>query len=227
MELLYHLEIPETNEYRVFNGIRSNARQAKFRLRDTSQLSLDGQMRLSETWDPAIVTVNAKKIRFVLDGYTIPVREEKSLEVDLEKMREDAEFYTYVLQFEQFGDEILFSDFNYKPLLDSYNDSNGDREDYSLVLEGYGSFRNAFNGDHWVAVDQEGKEYPVEVIGFPDHPNTDGEYVADNLKLIVRGYYKGSGTKFTLKRTALVKGEYRDVNWKVDLPSFTSLPWEK
>ncbi|MEK4434135.1 hypothetical protein [Paenibacillus sp. FSL K6-2862] len=228
MELLYHLEIPETKEYRVFNGNRTNARQAKFRLRDTSQLSLDGgQMRLSETWDPAIVTVNAKKIRFVLDGYTMPVRDEKSLEVDLEKMRDDAESYTYVLQFEQFGDEILFSDFNYKSLLDSHNASNGDTEEYSLVLEGYGSFQNAFNGDHWVAVDQEGKEYPVEVIGFPDQPNTDGEYVADNLKLIVRGYYKGSGTKFTLKRTALVNGEYRDVNWKVDLPSFTSLPWQK
>lgn len=220
MDIMYHIEIPETNEYRIFNGSRPDARQAKFRLRDLSGLMDGGPLKLSETWDPAFVTVDAKKIRFVLEGYTIPVREEKSVEVDLEKMRKDAEIYTYVLQFEQYGDEILFSDFNYKPVWESYD------KNYSLVLEGTGTFRNAFNGDRWVAVDSEGKEYPVQVIGFPDQPNNDGEYVADNLKLVIRGFYKEDGTKFTLKRT-VVNREYRDVNWEVDLPSYTSLPWQK
>ncbi|MEC0123588.1 DUF4179 domain-containing protein [Paenibacillus pabuli] len=222
MDIMYHIEIPETNEYRIFNERRPNARQAKFRLRDMSRLSEnnDGQMKLSETWDPAYVTVDAKKIRFILDGYTIPAREEKSVEVDLEKMRKDAEIYTYVLQFEQYGDEILFSDFNYKPVWESYD------KNYSLVLEGAGTFRNAFNGDHWVAVDSKGKEYPVQVIGFPGQPNNNGEYVADNLKLVIRGFYKENGTKFTLKRT-VVNREYRDVNWEVDLPSYASLPWQK
>ncbi|KOY12930.1 DUF4179 domain-containing protein [Paenibacillus xylanivorans] len=222
MDIMYHIEIPETNEYRIFNESRPNARQAKFRLRDMSRLSEnnDGEMKLSETWDPAYVTVDAKKIRFVLDGYTIPVWEEKSVEVDLEKMRKDAEIYTYVLQFKQYGDEILFSDFNYKPVWESYD------KNYSLVLEGRGKFRNAVNGDRWVAVDSEGKEYPVQVIGFPDQPNNDGEYVADNLKLVIRGFYKEDGTKLTLKRT-VVNREYRDAKWEVDLPSYTSLPWQK
>ncbi|RAI92504.1 uncharacterized protein DUF4179 [Paenibacillus pabuli] len=222
MDIMYHIEIPETNEYRIFNESRPNARQAKFRFRDMSRLSEnnDGQMKLSETWDPAYVTVDAKKIRFVLDGFTIPVREEKSVEVDLEKMRKDAEIYTYVLQFEQYGDEILFSDFNYKPVWESYD------KNYSLVLEGRGTFLNASNDDRWVAVDSEGKEYPVQVIGFPDQPNNNGEYVADNLKMVIRGFYKEDGTKFTLKRT-VVNREYRDVDWKVDLPSYTSLPWQK
>ncbi|QLG42399.1 DUF4179 domain-containing protein [Paenibacillus sp. E222] len=220
MDLMYHLEIPETNEYRIFNGSRPDARQAKFRLRDLSGLMDGGPLKLSETWDPAFVTVDAKKIRFILEGYTIPVWEEKSVEVDLEKMRKDAEIYTYVLQFEQYGDEILFSDFNYKPVWESYD------KNYSLVLEGIGTFRNAFNGDRWVAVDSEGKEYPVQVIGYPDQPNNDGEYVADNLKLVIRGFYKEDGTKLTLKRT-VVNREYRDVNWEVDLPSYTSLPWQK
>ncbi|WP_408894236.1 DUF4179 domain-containing protein [Paenibacillus taichungensis] len=222
MDIMYHIEIPETNEYRIFNESSPNARQAKFRLRDMSRLSEnnDGQMKLSETWDPAYVTVDAKKIRFVLDGYTIPVWEEKSLEVDLEKMRKDAEIYTYVLQFEQYGDEILFSDFNFKPVWESYD------KNYSLVLEGTGTFRNAFVGDRWVAVDSEGTEYPVEVVGYPDQPNSNGEYVADKLKMVIRGFYKEDGTKFTLKRT-VVNREYRDVNWEVDLPSYTSLPWQK
>ncbi|MEC0106500.1 DUF4179 domain-containing protein [Paenibacillus taichungensis] len=220
MDLMYHIEIPETNEYRIFNGSRPDARQAKFRFRDLSGLMDGGPLKLSETWDPAFVTVDAKKIRFVLEGYTIPVWGEKSVEVDLEKMRKDAEIYTYVLQFEQYGDEILFSDFNFKPVWESYD------KNYSLVLEGSGTFRNAFNGDRWVAVDPEGKEYPVQVIGYPDQPNNDGEYVADNLKLVIRGFYKEDGTKLTLKRT-VVNREYRDVNWEVDLPSYTSLPWQK
>jgi hypothetical protein len=220
MDIMYHIEIPETNEYRIFNGSRPNGRQAKIRFRDMSGLMDGGPLKLSETWDPAFVTVDAKKIRFVLEGYTIPVWEEKSVEVDLDKMRKDAEIYTYVLQFEQYGDEILFSDFNYKPVWESYDKNN------SLVLNGTGTFRNAFVGDRWVAVDSEGTEYPVEVVGYPDQPNSNGEYVADKLKMVIRGFYKEDGTKLTLKRT-VVNREYRDVNWEVDLPSYTSLPWQK
>lgn len=223
MDLMYHIEIPETNEYRIFNGSRPDARQAKFRLRDMSGLSDGGPLKLSVTWDPAFVTVDAKKIHFVLDGYTIPVREEKSVEVNLDKRRKDTNFYTFV-EFEQLGDQILFYDFNYEHLWESNDSPKGGG--YSLVLKGSGTFRNAFNGDRWVAVDPEGKEYPVEVVGYPDQPNNNGEYVEDDLKLIIRGFYKENGTKFTLKRT-VVNREYRDVKWEVDLPSYTSLPWQK
>ncbi|GAS79956.1 hypothetical protein [Paenibacillus amylolyticus] len=229
MDLMYHIEIPETNEYRIFNENRPNARQAKFRFRDMSRLSEDndGQMRLSETWDPAYVTVDAKKIRFVLDGYTIPVREEKSVEVDLEKMRKDAEFYTYVLQLEQFGDKILFSKYNYWPVQQSLKLPEGNFEgNSSLVLEGVGTFQNDINGDQWVAIDHEGKEYPVEVMGTTNQPNKNEEYIVSDLRLIIQGYKKENGTKFILKRTA-VNREYRDVNWEVDLPSYSSLPWLK
>ncbi|MCW3793384.1 hypothetical protein OM416_17470 [Paenibacillus sp. LS1] len=229
MDLMYHIEIPETNEYRIFNENRPNARQAKFRFRDMSRLSEDndGQMRLSETWDPAYVTVDAKKIRFVLDGYTIPVREEKSVEVDLEKMRKDAEFYTYVLQLEQFGDEILFSKYNYWPVQQSLKLPEGNFEgNSSLVLEGVGTFQNDINGDQWVAIDHEGREYPVEVMGTTDQPNKNEEYIVGDLRLIIHGFKKENGTKFTLKRTA-VNREYRDVNWEVNLPSYDSLPWLK
>ncbi|WP_440116952.1 hypothetical protein [Paenibacillus sp. QZ-Y1] len=226
MDIMYHIEIPETNEYRIFNGSRPNARQAKFRLHDQSGIRDGGPLKLSETWDPAFVTVDAKKIRFVLDGYTIPVKEEKSIEVDLDKRRKDTKFYTFV-EFEQLGDQLLFFDFNYKPLLESSDSLKGDvKKGYSLVLEGTGTFRNAFNGDQWIAVDSEGKEYPVEVIGLPDKPNNNDENVVNDLKLIIRGFHKENGTKFTLKRT-VVNREYRDVNWEVDLPSYTNLPWQK
>ncbi|NUU78453.1 DUF4179 domain-containing protein [Paenibacillus xylanilyticus] len=224
MDILYHIEIPETNEYRIFNGSRAIARYAKFRLRDTSQLSQNGgQMKLSETWDPALVTVNAKNIRFVLDGYTIPVKAEKGIEVDLDKRRtEPNRFYTFA-RFEQFGDEVLLFDYNYEPV---YNASKGGLEEKSsLVLEGSGRFRNEISGDKWVAVDRHGTEYPVEVIGIVDKPDQNEEYIVDDFKLMIHGFYKENGTKFTLKRT-VVHRDFRDVNWAVDLPSFKSLPWE-
>lgn len=230
MDLIYHLEIPETNEYRIFNGSRPNARQAKFRLRDLSGLMDGGPLKLSETWDPAFVTVDAKSIRFVLDGYTLPVKEEKSVEVDLDNMRKDmkdtSKHYTLV-QFEQFGDQIVLYDFNYRPVEQSFNPPKGSFEgNSSLVLEGNGRFRNAFNGDQWVAIDSQGTEYPVEVMGTPDKPDNNEENVVNDLKLVIRGFYKEDGTKLTLKRT-VVNREYRDVNWEVDLPSYTSLPWQK
>ncbi|WP_433922749.1 DUF4179 domain-containing protein [Paenibacillus taichungensis] len=226
MSIIYHLEIPDTNEYRIFNGFRPDAREAKFRLHDQSGVKDGGPLKLSETWDPAFVTVDAKKIRFVLDGYTLPVKEEKSVEVDLDKRRTDIAFHTFV-KFEQLGDKILFDDFDYKSVPESSNlqKSNVNKE-YSLVLNGTGTFRNAFHGDRWIAVDSQGTEYPVEVVGYPDQPNSNGEYVADKLKLIIRGFYKENGRKFTLKRE-VVDREYRDVNWEVDLPSYTSLPWQK
>ncbi|PQP83044.1 hypothetical protein C0Q44_17010 [Paenibacillus sp. PCH8] len=226
MSIIYHLEIPETNEYRIFNGIRLDTRQAKFRLQDLSDLRNGGPLKLSETWDPAFVTVDAKNIRFVLDGYTLPVKEEKSVEVDLDKRRKDTNFYTFV-EFEQLGDKILFYDFEYEPVMESYDPPKIDvKKGYSLVLKGSGTFRNAFMGDRWVAVDSDGKEYPVEVIGHPDQPNNNGEYVEDDLQLKIRGFYKENGTKFTLKRV-VVNREYRNVNWEVDLPSYQTLPWLK
>ncbi|WP_413375824.1 hypothetical protein [Paenibacillus taichungensis] len=230
MDLIYHIEISETNEYRIFNGSRPSARQAKFRLRDQSGIRDGGPLKLSETWDPAFVTVDAKNIRFVLDGYTLPVKEEKSVEVDLDNMRKDmkdtSKPYTFV-QFEQFGDQIVLYEFNYQSVQGSYNLPKGNvKGNSSLVLVGNGRFRNAFNGDQWVAIDSQGTEYPVEVMGIPDKPNNNEENVVNDLKLVIRGFYKEDGTKLTLKRT-VVNREYRDVKWEVDLPSYTNLPWQK
>ncbi|MCP1182513.1 DUF4179 domain-containing protein [Paenibacillus sp. 1781tsa1] len=226
MSIIYHLEIPETNEYRIFNGYRPGAREPKFRLHDQREVRNDGALKLSDTWDPSVVSLDAKNIRFVLDGYTIPVKEEKSVEVDLDKRRTDTAFHTFV-KFEQFGDKLIFDDFNYNPVPESYNLQKSDvNKGYSLVLSGTGTFRNAFHGDRWIAIDSQGTEYPVEVVGYPNQPNSNGEYVTDKLQFIIQGFYKDNGRKFTLKRE-VVDREYRDLNWEVDLPSYSSLPWLK
>ncbi|MEK4272675.1 DUF4179 domain-containing protein [Paenibacillus sp. FSL R7-0026] len=222
MDILYHIEIPETNEYRIFNGSRPYARQAKFRLRDLSEANENGGwLKLSETWDPAFVTVDAKNTRFVLDGYTLPVKEEKSIEIDLEQLP-----LTTTI-FEQSGDRVVLNGYNFDPERGSYIPSGSGTDDqHPLVLLGSAEFSNEIAGDKWVAVDREGIEYPVSILNSIKEINNDEKYVTSDLKLMVHGLHQNSATKFTLKRT-VVHREFRDVNWEVDLPSYDSLPWLK
>ncbi|MDT0121226.1 hypothetical protein Q9R46_01120 [Paenibacillus sp. RRE4] len=226
MDILYHIEIKDTGEYRIFNGGRPNARQAKFRYRDLGQVSVGGPLKLSETWDPSLVTLNADNIRFVLDGYTIPVKEGQTMEVDLDKASEESKFYTFA-SFNSLGDQMDIRSFNYQRGQSANDQTKGGSEnETSLVLEGSGLFQNEFYGDHWLATDSTGKEYPVEIMGIRNPANLNEQYVIDDVKLIVHGFNKDKGTKLTLKRT-VVHRDFRDVNWKVNLASDSSTPWDQ
>lgn len=224
MDILYHIEVMDTGEYRIFNGGRPNARQAKFRYRDLSQVSAGGPLKISETWDPSLVTLSADHIRFVLDGYTIPVKEGQTMEVDLDKAKNDVNFHTFA-SFNHLGDQMVLYQFNYEHVQSSnYQTEGGSGDGTSLVLEGNGLFENEFYGDQWVATDLTGEEYPVELMGSRKPANLNEEYVVDDVKLIVHGFNKDKGTKLTLKRT-VVHRDFRDVDWKVDLVSDSSMPW--
>ncbi|WP_434752635.1 hypothetical protein [Paenibacillus amylolyticus] len=226
MDILYHISMMDTGEYRIFNGGRPNARQAKFRYRDLSQVSAGGSLKLSETWDPSLVTLNADNIRFVLDGYTIPVKEEQTMEVDLDKASKESKFYTFA-SFNSLGDQMDIRSFNYQHGQSSNDKTKGGSGDkVSLVLEGSALFRNEFYGDQWIATDPTGKEYPVEVMGIREPANLNEEYVVNDMKLIVHGFSTDQGTKLTLKRT-VVHRDFRDVDWKVNLASDPSMPWDR
>ncbi|MGO4529554.1 hypothetical protein AB4Z30_10780 [Paenibacillus sp. 2TAF8] len=221
MDILYHIEVMDTGEYRIFNGGRPNARQAKFRYRDLSQVSAGGPLKISETWDPSLVTLNSDNIRFVLDGYTIRVKEEQTMEVDLSRKDNP---YRLFASFNHLGDLIDVMDYSYQ--FGQQSAHTGVEKKASLVLEGGGVFKNEFHGDQWVAIDPKGREYPVEVMGNRDKPNNKEEYVVNELKLIVHGFNKDKGTKLTLKRT-VVHRDFGDVDWKVKLTSDSSMPWDQ
>jgi len=226
MDILYHIEVKDTGEYRIFNGGRPNARQAKFRYRDLSQVSSGGPLKISETWDPSLVTLNADNIRFVLDGYTIPVKEGQTMDVDLDKASKESKFYTFA-SFKHLGDQLEFYRFNYQRGQSSNDPTQGGSGGQaSLVLEGTALFKNEFYGDHWIATDSTGKEYPVEVMGSRRPANLNEEYVVDDVKFIVQGFNKDKGTKLTLKRT-VVHRDFGDVDWKVKLASDSSMPWDQ
>lgn len=220
VEILYHLEIPATQEYRIFNGSRSGARKAKYRLRDTTGLDGNGGvLKLSEMWDPEFVTLGAGPIRFVLDGYTLPVKDEQSIAIDLDRIRKQP------VKFEQSGDELILSDYGYGYVRLSGNQPISVLNDKGdLILEGSGSFwQKEAEADNWVAVDEYGEQYAVEIAGNTTS-EYDGKFVSANLKYIIRGFSQNKGTKLTLKRT-LETRDYQDVDWEVELPSSEHLPW--
>lgn len=223
VEIMYHLEIPATQEYRIFNGSRSGARKAKSRLLDTTGLDgKGGVLKLSETWDPEFVTLGAGPIRFVLDGYTLPVKDEQSITIDLDRIREQP------VKFEQSGDELLLNDYGYGYVRLSGNQPISELDDKGdLILEGSGSFwQKEAQADNWVAVDEHGEQYTVEIAGTSTASDYDGKFVSANLKYVIRGFTQNKGTKLTLKRTLEIH-DYQDVDWEVELPSSEHLPWLK
>lgn len=172
------------------------------------------------------MTLNADNIRFVLDGYTIPVKEGQTMDVDLDKASKESKFYTFA-SFNQLGDQIDLRRFNYQRGLSSNGQTTGGSgNETSLVLEGSALFQNEFYGDEWVATDSTGKEYPVEIMGTRNPANLNEQYVIDEVKLIVIGFNKDKGTKLTLKRT-VVHRDFGDVDWRVKLASDSSMPWDQ
>ncbi|MEY8744031.1 hypothetical protein AB9M62_32255 [Bacillales bacterium AN1005] len=223
LEILYHLEIPETKEYRIFNGSRSGARQAKFRLKDLSQLSgTEGHIQLSEAWDPAYVTLDAKHIRFVLDGYTLPVKEEKQVEFDLNQL------YRKPVKIKQEGAEYTIHGYSFDPVQGAYDleKDRKDTEENELVLKASSIQTGKHTREDWLIVDDVGNEHIIEGVGTEIRVNEKGQSITDNWKMFVRGYDQSKGSKFTLKRT-IYKQDFDDVDWTVDLPSYRSLPWQQ
>ncbi|KQY91544.1 hypothetical protein ASD24_22650 [Paenibacillus sp. Root52] len=226
LEILYHLEIPDTKEYRIFNGSRSGARQAKFRLKDLSQLSgTEGHIQLSEVWDPAYVTLDAKHIRFVLDGYTIPVKQETLMEIDLNHIDSKP------VKIQKSNAEIKIDSYSFIPAQNSSNlNKNGRHEASSLlVLEGSAILNydaEYYEEEHWILTDAEGDIYPFEPSGSEIRMNEKGQAVMDELKISVQGFDLTKGTKLTIKRM-INKQDFDDVDWTVDLPSYRSLPWQQ
>lgn len=63
-------------------------------------------------------------------------------------------------------------------------------------------------------------------MGIREAPNNKEEYVVKDLKFIVHGFNKDSGTKLTLKRTT-VHRDFRDVDWSIKLANYPTMPWDK
>lgn len=163
----------------------------------------------SRTWLTKIVSPELKHVRFVLEGYSLPLNQEASVKIDLAKLVKQP------VVFEDAGDKITLK----KQRVETDPDT-GTR---NLRLSGTALYTNVDHSEEWVALDSKGTEYSVQREGY-SHAMENGENFWDEFNFIVKGVPDNIST-LTLKRTVVEK-KFKNVNWSVDLPSYTTLPWK-
>ncbi|WP_160039039.1 DUF4179 domain-containing protein [Paenibacillus sp. USDA918EY] len=153
---------------------------------------------------------DSQKLRFVFDGYSIPIRSSGSVELVPNELKR------HPVVFKDQGDELTLSDFwvDRDPNLQK-----GTGPTVSLIRMN-GKFRNMFNHDEWIVKDSDGKEYPVTYRGSVGWGVLNE--AAGDPGFIVNGMGK-LPEKATLIRTVTDKW-YDNVEWSFELPKGKSIP---
>lgn len=207
LHIWYHLET-DTSEEKLYFGDGIGRSRAK--IQKLQRLNHEnGTLPWSETWYAANVPPETKKIRFVLDGYSLPVKEDASVRINTKKLKQTP------AEFEDNGDQITITG--------SSVEKDTESNDNVLRLHAKGLYTNKVTRDEWLAIDRNGKEYPVEIEGTGSE-NEDGT-AEWNMDFVVKGISRDL-TELTLRRTVVDK-KFTEADWAVDLPSYTSLPWAK
>ncbi|MDU7477437.1 MAG: M56 family metallopeptidase [Paenibacillus macerans] len=205
VELWYHLETDDPEAKAKYFGGQSGPFGGKIE----EVYKANASTSWSRTWLTSMVSPELKNIRFVLDGYSLPIKKEASVEIDLNQLAKKP------VVFEDEGDKITLEKYGFE--------TDPDTEKRNLRLSGSGIYINQQNRDKWIAMDANETTYSVirEGIG---RINEDGGSVWDELDFIVNDV-PNDISKLTLKRIVVDK-VFTDVNWSVDLPSYTTLPWK-
>lgn len=209
IRMWYHFETDDADNSLSYIGDRINYSQAKVegRLFDRKQQSL----WWSDTPDNVNLPPDTKKLKFVLDGYSVPVNEEAKVTVQLKEGGE-----TNKAVFKENGDQISFTKYTYEK--DEETKENELRMDIEAILKnGLGS------PDDWAALDHTGKEYKVDFRGSVGTYKDDLQKTMD-MQVIIMGF-PAEAKQITIKRKTTNK-MITDVDWSVDLPSYDALPWE-
>lgn len=157
---------------------------------------------------PLAMPPESKNIRFVLDGFYMPVHVKESISM------KPAELSAKPAVFHGSGDELAFSAYK----LGSYDSKGGQ----VLILTANGTYVNQEMNEKWIAIDEKGREYPV-FVGHGSAPDGDKKIIHDSEFRIDGMDHVPS--RLTLTRT-VVNRVFKDVDWSVDLWDDTQLPWE-
>lgn len=157
---------------------------------------------------PLAMPPESKNIRFVLDGFYMPVHVKESISM------KPAELPYKPAVFHGSGDELTFSAYK----LESH-DSTGEQV---LILTADGTYVNQEMNEKWIAIDETGREYPV-FVGYGSTPDGDTKIIYDTEFRIDGMDHLPS--KLTLTRT-VVNRVYKDTDWSLDLWGDAQLPWE-
>ncbi|MFF2907547.1 DUF4179 domain-containing protein [Paenibacillus sp. NPDC057934] len=149
---------------------------------------------------------DSMNIRFVLDGYTLPVKSDDRLTFRPEELKQGPAI------FDKQGDHLEINDMKITEIKDEPG--------ISGWMTVSGSFANSFLDDQWVAYDQDGTEYKTifrgavslgeqALISKESSNNSPSYFIAKGLIALPE--------KLTLVRNITDK-RYTDVDWSFDLP---------
>ncbi|MBU5353507.1 DUF4179 domain-containing protein [Paenibacillus barcinonensis] len=212
LRMWYHFETEDADGSLKYIGDRINysARKVEGRKYDSEHHSL----WLSHTPDYTNLSPNTKKLKFVLDGYSVPIKEEAEVTIKLEQGGK-----TNKAVFKDNGDQINFDKYTYEK--DEETKENELRMDIEGILK-----NDLGSPDDWAALDHTGREYQVEFEGAVGTYKDDLDLQkTENMQVVVKGF-PADAKEITIKRKSVDK-VVTDVDWSVDLPSYTTLPWEK
>ncbi|RRJ64053.1 hypothetical protein EHV15_14780 [Paenibacillus oralis] len=206
VELWYHLETDDPNEKVKYFG--SKIGSYRDQIRDVYDAD-SSVVHWSRTWPSSVVSPELKNVRFVLDEYSLPIKKEASVEIDLDQLAKKP------VVFEDEGDKITLEKYGFE--------TDPDTGKRILRLSGNGLYVNREHRDEWIALDVDGKTYSVQKrVG--GNGTEDGGWMMDDWNLIIEDV-PDDISKLTLKRTVVEK-KFTDANWSVDLPSYTTLSWK-
>lgn len=160
---------------------------------------------------PLVMSPESKDIRFVLDGYSLPINKKDSVVI------KPSQLITKPAVFIGEGDKVIFSGYELKA-----SNSPGTKE---LTLKSDGIYANQVENETWVAVDEKGQEYPVSIQSMSYNPASAGNMtIIHDSEFYIRGM-DHVPSKLTLTRTVVNK-VFKDVDWSFELWGDTKLPWE-
>jgi hypothetical protein len=205
LEVMYHLENENGYEITRMNSSKEGG------YRDTSiayTMKEDkNSNKLHWTYYFTFLPYDSMKIRFILDGYYIPITSHDSIVIRPETLKEQPTIFNHQ------GDLLNIHDMKITEI--------PDEPGISGWMTVSGSFINKFRADQWVAYDPVGNEYKVVfrgayrddekvIIDGPDGGNSPSYFIAKGLTKLPQ--------ELTLVRTITDK-RYTDVNWSFELPA--------
>ncbi|MCJ8011928.1 DUF4179 domain-containing protein [Paenibacillus sp. KQZ6P-2] len=204
-QLMFHFENEQGEDISSVNNLRGGHPETI--ISQNSELQ-SGKRHWTYTF--RCLPYDRQKLRFVFDGYSIPVKSGASVELV------PSELKNHPVIFKDQGDELILSDFwvDQDPNLQEQ-----DQQRVSLIRM-TGKYRNMFDHDVWIVRDPGGKEFPVTFRGSLSwgeisEASGDPGFIVNGMNTLP--------AKATLARTVTDKW-YDNVKWSFELPKGKPIP---
>ncbi|MFE4711666.1 DUF4179 domain-containing protein [Paenibacillus sp. NPDC056722] len=204
LTVMFHLENAEGQELSRINSSKDGGyvdRSFAYTMKEE-----EGTATLHWNYYFSYLPYDSMNVRFVMDGYSIPVKSNDSITFRPEELKQQP------VIFNKQGDHLEIHDMKITEIKDEPG--------ISAWMMVSGSFANQFKADQWVAHDPDGKEYRVvfrgsytdgekATISKPNTGTSPSYFIAKGLTALPK--------ELTLVRTITDK-RYTDVDWSFDLP---------